>query len=291
MKAMNIVVTGGAGFIGSRLCSELCKTNNVVSIDNYSSGTKDNHVSKVIYFRGDAKDISKHVPKTFKPDVIFHFGEYSRVENSVDDYQVVIESNLCSLHSILQYCQSWDSKLIYAGSSTKFAVDTNESIQTPYSFSKRVNTEHVQLFANLYGLKHAIVYFYNVYGPGEISSGKYSTVIAKFLKLKQHQNWLPVTSPGTQRRNFTHIDDVVAALIKVAECGNGDGFGIGADTSYSILDIVELMGCEARLTPEKQGNRLDAKLITSKTKALGWEPQKNLKSYLKNIIDDQKKLK
>jgi len=291
MRGKNIVVTGGAGFIGSRLCLELSQYNNVLSIDNYSSGTIHNHVLKVIYVKSDAKDISKHVPETFKPDIVFHFGEYSRVENSVDDYQVVIESNLCSLHSILQSCHGWGAKLIYAGSSTKFAVDTEESVQTPYTFSKRVNTEHVQLFANLYGLKHAVVYFYNVYGPGEISSGKYATVIAKFLKLKQYQDWLPVTSPGTQRRNFTHIDDVVSALVKVAECGNGDGFGIGADVSYSVLDIVELLDCKARMKPEKQGNRLDAKLITRKTKALGWAPQKSLEFYLKNTIDDQKKLK
>jgi UDP-glucose 4-epimerase len=154
-------------------------------------------------------------------------------------------------------------------------------VESPYSFSKKMNTELLVKYAKWFNLEYAITYFYNVYGPNEISQGKYSTVIAKFLFLKKNNNkYLPITKPGTQKRRFTHIDDIVNGLILVGKKGIGDNFGIGADKSFTIIEIAKMLKMNYKMMSAKMGNRLDATLKTSKTKKLGWKPLKNLKNYL-----------
>lgn len=283
-----ILITGGAGFVGSNLAKALHDYGNTVYvIDNYFTGSTTNHVEGVDYKRGETSDIFL-LYKNTPLDYIFHLGEYSRVEQSYEDIELVMKFNTQPFFQVIKLASYLNAKLIYSGSSTKFSQDL-EAVESPYSFSKRINTEFLVKYAKWFKLKFAITYFYNVYGPSEISNGKYATVIGKFLELKkQKAKYLPITKPGTQKRRFTHIDDVINGLIIVAKKGSGDDFGIGANQSYSITDVAVIIGMPYKLTKEKKGNRLDASLKTSKTKKLGWEPKFCLRNYLLTQINTAK---
>ena len=276
----NILITGGAGFVGSHLVKRLKEYgNNVKVLDNYFTGNKKNHIDGVFYKRGQTKNIFNYF-RNFPVDYIYHLGEYSRVEQSYEDIELVMQYNAYPFYEILKLAAHHKAKLIYSGSSTKFSHNL-DTVESPYSFTKRMNTELLVNYAKWFKFKYAITYFYNVYGPNEISKGKYATVIAKFLSLKKNKaNFLPITKPGTQRRRFTHIDDIIDGLILVGKKGEGDDFGIGSDKSYSVIDIAKMLNMNVKFKPKKRGNRLNATLKTSKTKKLGWRPSKNLKEYL-----------
>lgn len=276
-----VIVTGGAGFVGSNLCARLVQEGyEVYSVDNYSTGSPDNHVNDVIYYHMSTKDIGR---LEFKPDTIFHLGEYSRVEQSFNDMDKVWESNSTGTFEVLNFALRHKAKLIYAGSSTKFGDNGADS--SPYAFTKSKNTQLVKNYGEWYGLDYAITYFYNVYGKNEISDGPYATLIAKYAKLAREGKILPVTLPGTQVRNFTHVDDIVDGLILVGKFGDGDNYGIGADVSYSVLDIAKMFGGKYEYTPGKRGNRMSAQLVTDRLKALGWEPKRHLSDYISEIMN------
>ena len=279
---MNILVTGGAGFIGANLCERLAAdpNNTVVSIDNYSTGSTDNHVPNVKYINLDTKDIGS---LEFKPDLIYHLGEYSRVEQSFEDIEKVWEYNVEGTFQVLQFARATGAKLIYAGSSTKFGDNGPDS--SPYAFSKSTNTQLVKNFSEWYGIKYAITYFYNVYGPREIATGKYATLIAKFMEKVRNGQPLTVTSPGTQHRNFTHIDDIVDGLILVGVLGHGDGYGIGSPEAYTILEIAEMFGSPIEMTPERAGNRMFGPVVSDKTRSIGWSPTRHISDYIKVFTD------
>ena len=284
---MKVLVTGGAGFIGSHLCQHLASNGNyeVYSLDNYSTGSIDNHVEKVTYIKGDTSQISTLV--NFKPDYIYHLGEYSRVEQSFDDIEKVWKSNKDGIFAVLQFCKNTGAKIIYAGSSTKFGDGGLGRSQSPYAWTKASNTELVENYGHWFDVPFAITYFYNVYGEREISEGKYATLIALFKKKYTSGEKLTVVSPGIQKRNFTYIDDIINGLILVGENGYGDDFGIGSPESYSIIEIAEMFGAEIEMLPERKGNRMSADVVTSKTEALGWTPKLSIKDYVKNIIKEK----
>ena len=275
-----VLVTGGAGFIGSHLCEELVKSGkyDVTSLDNYSTGSKANHIEGVEYIEGSTCDIDSLIGSS--PDYIYHLGEYSRVEQSFDDLEKVYEYNKIGTFSVLQFCRKVGSKLIYAGSSTKFGDGGLGRTQTPYGWTKASNTELVENFGSWFDVPYAIVYFYNAFGPREISTGKYATLIALFAERMRKGLPLTVVSPGTQHRNFTHVRDIVTGLMMVGENAEGDEFGIGNDKSYSILEVVELFGGIVEMLPERRGNRKTAEVLTDKTKALGWQCQYSLDEYV-----------
>lgn len=274
-----IVVTGGAGFVGSALCKRLVEAGHrVISLDNYFTGSKENHVPGVEYREGHTKDISKLIPET--PDSIFHLGEYSRVEISLTEPSLVWDLNVAGTFGVLEFWRNKKSKLIYAGSSTKFADGGLGRIQSPYAWTKASNTELVQNYGAWYSLPYAITYFYNVYGPGE-RAGKYGTVIEIFRQKKAKGESLGVNAPGTQRRIFTHIDDIVDGLVLVGEKGEGDEFGLGADESFSILEVAEMFGGPVEMKPEVAGNRMNAVLDGTKARAIGWHPTRKLADYIK----------
>jgi len=277
-----ILITGGAGFVGSHLVERLYNNGNTVYVlDNYFTGNKSNHIIGPNYKRGETKNIYKYYKNT-PIDYIYHLGEYSRVEQSYEDIELVMHYNAYPFYELLKLAAHHKAKLIYSGSSTKFSHNL-DLVESPYSFTKKMNTELLVNYAKWFKFKYAITYFYNVYGPNEISKGKYATVIAKFLNLKRKKaNYLPITKPGIQRRRFTHIDDIINGLILVGRYGIGDDFGIGADKSYNIIEIAKMLKMNYKLMPLKKGNRINAKLMTSKTKKLGWKPLKNLKDYLVN---------
>jgi len=277
---MKILVTGGAGFVGSHLCERLIQLNNiVVSIDNYSSGSIANHIEGVSYIKENVKNIFDiGLPTDF--DIVYHLGEYSRVEQSYDDLETVLDYNLYSINAIIKFAKLCNAKFLYSASSTKFCEESGSL--SPYAWTKSVNVDYVKNYAKWYGLDYAITYFYNVYGKREICNGKYSTVVAKFLNIKKEGGTtLPVTSPGTQRRNFTHVNDIVDGLILVALKGEGDHYGIGSPESFNILELAEMIGLEPTMMPEVKGNRATADVFSQKTIELGWSAKNNLKDYIK----------
>ena len=281
-----ILVTGGAGFIGSHLCERLHKEGHtVLSVDNYFTGKICNHVKGVQYFNSSTSMISNiEYFKNQKPDLIFHLGEYSRVEESFNDTNLIYEYNIKGTWNLLEWAGKNKIKVIYAGSSTKF-VDEPNYIQSPYAWSKASNTELVKKWAQWYGVNYAITYFYNIFGKRELS-GKYGTLIEKYRQIcleGDFDRFMFVTSPGTQERNFTHVDDAVDALLMIGEHGYGDEYGIGSPDAYSILEVVQMFGGTPVLTPEKPGNRLSSPVISDKTKSLGWSPKRNLPDYIENL--------
>tara|TARA_Y100000768_G_C23884887_1_gene637108 strand:+ start:69 stop:905 length:837 start_codon:yes stop_codon:yes gene_type:complete len=278
---MEILIVGGAGFIGSHLCESYVSTHNVTSLDNYISGKKDNHINGVKYLDMEAKDVLT-LEKKF--DLIFHLGEYSRVEKSLDKIDFVLENNTQSTLNILKFAKKCNAKLMYAGSSTKFSDEGINKYKSPYAFSKWQNSELVKFYCDLNKMPYAITYFYNVYGGRENPDGEFATVIAKFLMRKKLNKKLQITKPGTQIRYFTHIDDTIDALHLIAEKGNGDEYGIATSESYSINDVAKLISNDIEYTKENIANRQTSKVLTEKILQLGWKPRQNLENYInKNL--------
>ena len=278
-----ILVTGGAGFIGSNLCERLAqdKDHEVYSLDNYFTGSKANHVPNVTYIEGLTADIDSLID--FEPHTIYHLGEYSRVEQSFEDIEKVWRFNKDGIFAVLQFARKTGAKIVYAGSSTKFGDGGLGRSQSPYAWSKATNTELVENYGNWFNVPYAIVYFYNVYGKREIQTGKYATLIALFKEKMRKKQPLTIVTPGTQKRNFTHIDDIINGLVLVGENGYGDEFGIGSPEAYSIKEIAEMFGGKIEMLPERQGNRMTADVVTSKTEALGWKPTRTIKEYIEEM--------
>ncbi len=276
-----ILVTGGAGFIGSHLCSRLIKDGHrVISLDNYFTGSRENHVVGVDYREGHTKDIEKHILET--PNIIYHLGEYSRVEKSLEEPALVWDLNKDGTFGVLEFWRKRGNSLIYAGSSTKFGDGGLGRDQSPYAWTKATNTELVRNYSAWYGLPHAITYFYNVYGPGE-RSGAYGTVIEIFKRMHLAGEPLTVNAPGIQKRNFTHVDDIIDGLMLVGANGEGDDFGIGDERAYSILEVAKMFGGKIIMKPSVPGNRMASEIDTSKTRLLGWSPKRKLADYISEV--------
>lgn len=283
MKKNKILVTGGAGFVGSHLCERLAQNfnNEVYSLDNYFTGSENNHVPNVNYIRGSVVDIADLIK--FSPDIVYHLGEYSRVEQSFDDIETVWRYNKDGIFAVLQFVRKAGCKIIYSGSSTKFGDNGIGKIASPYAWTKSSNTELVMNYGNWFNIPYAITYFYNVYGKREISKGKYATLIALFCEKMKLAEPLTIVSPGTQKRNFTHINDIIDGLILVGENGYGDGYGIGSPISFSINEVAKLFGGQIVMIPDRKGNRMTADVITQKTEALGWKSKYRLEDYIETL--------
>ena len=280
-----ILVTGGAGFIGSHLVERLVALgHHVISLDNYFTGSKENHVAGAEYREGHTKDIAKLVPET--PDLVYHLGEYSRVAKSMEEPEVVFDLNMAGTEAVLEFCRAKKSKLVYAGSSTKFSDPREDGTLgrdlSPYTWSKASNTELVRNYNRWYGLPYATVYFYNVYGPRELS-GAYGTAVEIFRKQYQKGEPLTVNSPGTQKRRYTHVLDTVDALVLVGAQGEGDEYGIASNDEYSTLDLAKLFSDNIAMMPERSTSRPGANVDTSKTEGLGWKQKRSLKDYVEEV--------
>jgi UDP-glucose 4-epimerase len=277
------VVTGGAGFIGSHLCERLVKEGyRVLSLDNYFTGSRDNHVAGVEYREGHTKDIFELVPE--EADIIFHLGEYSRTAVAMEEPATVFDLNTAGTMAVLEWWRQRKCKLVYAGSSTKGAPDRADGISgrdlSPYTWSKAINTELVANYAHWYDLSYATTYFYNVYGPRELS-GRYGTVIEIFYQCFTEGKPCRVNGPGTQTRAYTHVLDTVAALQLIAERGEGDGYGIASEAdTFSPLQLAEMYGLEVDLQPPRKTSRPSSNIQIDKTVALGWEPTESLRDYI-----------
>ena len=262
---MNCLVVGGAGFIGSHLCERLVDKNEVVSLDNYSTGKEENHILGVQYIHAESKDI-EFVPA---PDVVYHLGEYARVLPSFDDIDKVAEWNVVGTIRVLEYCRKNKVKLVYAGSSTKFG-----DAESPYSFFKSQNTELIKKYGEWFGLDYAIAYFYNVYGKRENG-----TLIQNFIEA----GVLKVNAPGTQKRIFTHVDDIVDGLVLIGEKGHGE-YCLGSEEEYTVLEVAQIFGKPIEMQGTKKGDRNYSTIDLTRAYELGWKAKKNLKDYVRHNL-------
>ncbi|MBL6693313.1 MAG: NAD-dependent epimerase/dehydratase family protein [SAR86 cluster bacterium] len=279
----NILVLGGAGYIGSHLIEELIIQNkgNVFSLDNYSSGSKQNHIEGCEYIEGEAFEVSNLIKHEI--NIVFHLGEYSRVERSFQDIDKVWERNICSFFPVLEFCRKNKTKIIYSGSSTKFSLGEVGKDMSPYAWSKSTNTDFLKNYSKWFGLDYAITYFYNTYGGRENFEGDFATVIGIFSDQYRKSEPLTVVSPGTQKRFFTHVDDIISALILISEHGYGDGYGIGSEDQHSIIEVAKMFDSQVKMVPARKGNREDSELVTKKTKELGWTAKKTLREHINKI--------
>jgi len=290
MAQQTILVTGGAGFIGSHLIEALVKdpNNRVISLDNYFTGSRDNHIEGAEYREGHTKDVARLVPEDV--DLIYHLGEYSRVAPSLDEPDVAWGLNIQGTFGVLEYWRARKPKLIYAGSSTKFAEERADGVpgkdRSPYSWMKAANTELVHNYGRWYDLPYSVVYFYNVYGPRERAGqfdGGYGTVIETFRQCSLKGEPCTIHGTGEQTRAFTHVDDTVSALQLVAEKGERDEYAITAKEVYSLLDVAHLFGLEVRLDDSTKTTRSSGADDTSKLEALGWRQERTLKAYVQHV--------
>jgi UDP-glucose 4-epimerase len=275
----NIVISGGFGHVGSELAKRMALRNNVLIIDNSLLGR-----NPIISNNSNINIINDDVKNLFNYDIdcdyFYHLGEYSRVEQSLNEPSLVFNNNIGSIVPVLDFCHQKKAKLVYAGSSTKFADDGAASNTNPYAISKKINTDIVNSYCEFCKIEYAIVYLNNVYGPGELGEGKYATVIEKFLRLKKENSPLIVSKPGTQRRAFTHVLDTVNAIELVGKSGLGDGFIICDDKDYSVLEVANYISDEIKFVESNKANRSKGVIDNTKLKGLGWSPSVNLLDYL-----------
>ena len=283
-RQRTILVTGGAGFVGSHVAETLAADpgNRVISLDNYFAGRRENHVPGVEYREGHTKNIETLVPET--PDIVYHLGEYARISTSFDDVALVHDMNIVGTFTVLEFCRRREvGKLVYAASSTKYALEGDGRHQSPYAFSKAVNADLVMDFDRWFGLNYAITYFYNVYGPREQGEGAYATVVARFKTQYLQGKPLTVVQPGSQQRGFTHVKDTVRGLLLAGEKGQGDGYAFGCGKNYTVLELAEMFGVEIEMVdgdPGRQSSHLDL----TKAEELGWSATVDVADDIREFV-------
>jgi UDP-glucose 4-epimerase len=289
--SQTLLVTGGAGFVGANLIKSLLTdypAAAIVSLDNYFTGVPENHVNdpRVSYLDGSTVDIAKIWAEQGRPspEIVFHLGEYSRIVQSFEDHDLTWEFNLLGTKEVVKFASANGSKLIYAGSSSKFGNDGQDENLNPYAWTKAKNIEYIRNYASWFGLDYAITYFYNVYGPGQITTGKYATVIGIFEHQYLAGEPLTVVAPGTQTRDFTHIDDIVRGIVLVAQKGTGDGYLLGAGHEWPLLEVAKMFGTEYKLVPALRGERVRGQADVTKAAELGWQPTVALKDYVAAFV-------
>lgn len=283
-----VLVTGGAGFVGSNLINHL-KENfdcEITSLDNYFTGKVSNHVDGVKYIQGntwDADNIFAHLPEDEWFDTVFHFGEYSRIVQSFNDIAWVQKSILSGTPTILNLCRKWNAKLIYSASSSKFGNDGKDENLSPYAWMKAKMVELIKNYHEWYDLQYEICYFFNVYGPGQIMKGDYATVIGIFERQWKGGEPCTVVSPGTQSRDFTHVADIVSGVAKAADINLNHEWHLRSGIERTIIDVAEMFG-EWSMIPERRGERLNSAHITTDTEEkLNWKPLNSLEDWI-NLV-------
>lgn len=283
---MNIIITGGSGFIGSNLIKRLLNDNkiiNILSIDNYLTGLKDNEIidNRITYVCDSTWNINKRKKYSdFNPSLLYHFGEYSRIASSFGEPNMVMNYNLRGTFEVIEFCRNNNCKLIYSGSTSIFGNNMKDQHSSPYSWSKAKNIELIRNYKKWYNLDFVITYFSNVYGEGQIESGKYSTVIGIFKKQYENNEPLTIVKPGTQTRDFTHINDTIDAIIIASQKGEGDGYIIRTGIQYTVLEVAKMFSNNYVLVQEQRGNRTESSGNMDKMLELGWKSTFHLKDYI-----------
>ncbi len=279
LRGLNILITGGCGFIGSHLTERLCSDNVVTVLDNCHSSNNERFDGVEYVFA--STELIGEIFHGRKFDLIYHLGEYARVEQSILEFDKVVDLNFRPLPNVLKFVKSSGAKLIYSGSSTRFYDHASGENLSPYTFSKSVNAKFVKNFATWYGIDWAICYFYNVYGGREISTGNYSTVVARFLEAYKKNECVNITAPGTQERNFTHVDDTIDALLVIGSSGSGDDYCIAHPRSVSIVELADSLKLKYSYAQPHPSNRMSGPIPSRKLQELNWKPKIDIFDYLR----------
>ncbi len=291
-----LVVTGGAGFVGSHLIKSLAKEKKykIISIDNYSSGSKKNHLNNknVEYIKGETSNISKILEKKKKNiNTIFHFGEFSRIYQSFRDFDKCFVSNSIGSQKVFKFCLENKIKLVYSATSASLGNGGTDRNLSPYAFTKSKNLELLENLKKWFNLKIEVVYFYNVYGQNQIENGPMATVIGIFQSQYEKKKPLTVVRPGTQTRRFTHISDTIRVCIKAWKANKHCHYSITHKKSYSINDVAKMFGSKIRFLPSRPGERFASALtnLSVNNKVIKYYGKINLKDYISSFIKRKKK--
>ena len=289
-KNKKILITGGAGFVGTNLIKFfLNKTNyNIISIDNYSSGSKKNHLKnkRVKYIKGSTKDILKLIKKPNEINSVFHFGEFARIYQSFLKMNECIDSNSIGSNSVFNFCLKNKIKLIYSATSASLGNRGSDKNLSPYAFTKAKNLELLENLKKWFNFKYEVIYFYNVYGPHQICRGQMSTVIGIFEDHYKKRKLLPVVRPGTQTRRFTHIDDTIKICFLAWKKNLCRHYSISNKKSYSIIEVAKLFKSKIKYLPKRAGERYASALIDKNlsNKIYKYFGKISLKNYIQNFI-------
>ena len=294
-KNKYIVITGGAGFVGTNLIKFLLKKTkyNLISLDNYSSGSKRNHIKnkRIRYIKNHTKNISSVLKKPKNIHSIFHFGEFARIYQSFLQMDKCIDSNSIGSNEVFNFCLKNKIKLIYSATSASLGNKGLDKNLSPYAFTKSKNLELLENLKKWFNFKYEIVYFYNVYGPYQISKGNMATVIGIFEEFYKKNKALPVVKPGSQSRRFTHIDDTVNVCYIAWKKNQCRHHSISHRQSYKIIDVAKMFNKKIKFLSMRAGERYASALTSMNlsNKVYKYYGKKNLKNYIKSFINSQNK--
>ena len=289
-KNKKILITGGAGFVGTNLIKLFLKKTNykILSLDDYSSGTKKNHIKnpKVKYLKGSTSNISKIIKDPSEIKALFHFGEFARIYQSFLKMNKCIQSNSVGSNSVFNFCLKNKIKLIYSATSASLGNKGNDKNLSPYAFTKSKNLELLENLKKWFKFRYEVIYFYNVYGPHQISQGEMSTVIGIFEDHYKKKKALPVVKPGTQTRRFTHINDTVDICFLAWKKNLCRHYSIASKQSYSIIQVAKMFKTKIKFLPKRAGERY-ASALTNKNLSnhiYKYFGKISLKDYINKII-------
>ena len=289
---MQVLVTGGVGFVGSNLIEKLHKQGHeVISVDNYSTGKKENEHSFCEYHNVDLQEHPLEYVKMEKPDIIYHLAAKARILPSIQNPLHTMKNNVDSMIHVLDYARSKNVPVVYAGSSSV----VGDIYSNPYTLSKFYGEELCKMYSEVYDTPISICRFYNVYGKYQLTEGAYCTLIGIFERLYNNNQPLTITGDGEQRRDFTHVDDIVDGLIRCGKGLNSSGarlvirgktFELGRGTNYSVNGIAVTFGDYPReyidVRPGEMRNTLNTDTMAKDM--LGWNPKGDVIDYIKNNI-------
>ena len=288
-----IVITGGAGFIGSSLIEYFIKNTKfkIVSLDNYSSGSASNHINnkRVRYINSHTKYIQICLSK-YKNKIhsLFHFGEFARIYQSFSLMNECIESNSIGSHEVFNFCLKNKIKLIYSATSASLGNNGEDKNLSPYAFTKSKNLEMLENFKNWFNFKYEIIYFYNVYGPRQISTGKMATVIGIFEDQFKKNKPLTVVKPGSQSRRFTHIDDTIKVCYEAWAKNRCRHYSISNKQSYTILEVAKMFGKKIKFLKPRGGERFASALanVSLSNKVYKKFGKISIKNYIEEFVSN-----